>query len=408
MVMPTAATPNNNSARKSSQRVALYAGVGPELTHYDLDVDGAGLVKRGSVLLTAGVQYAWPHASRQYFYVASSDRGPGAAAAGSGGGIHHLSAFRVDLASGALQPHGDPVPLSHRPIHMTTDLPSEHALIAYSDPSHLTVHRINRDGTVGDEVKQPGLLDAGIYAHQVRVAPSNTMVILVTRGHDAKPGKPEDPGALKVFKYRDGVLSGEVSIAPGGGFGFGPRHLDFHPSQPWVYVSLERQHKVSLFTLDGDTLSSEPRFSKDTLAEPGNVRRRQLASTVHVHPNGRFVYGAERADATMEVDGKQVFAGGENTIVAYAIDERTGEPTLIQRVATRGLHPRTFAIDPGGRVLIAANKSPMVVKEGNTLRTVPASMDVFRVGTDGKLDFVRKYDIDVGSHSIWWMGLMKL
>ena len=237
MVKNTDATPKSNSARKNSERVVLYAGVGPDLTQYDVDVDGAALVKRGSVMLPAGVQYAWPHASKQYFYVASSERGP-AAAAGSAGGTHHISAFRVDFASGALQPHGDPVPLSHRPIHMTTDLPSEHALIAYSDPSNLTVHRINCDGTVGGEVKQPGLLDAGIYAHQVRVAPSNTMVILVTRGHDAARGKPEDPGALKVFKYRDGVLSGEVSIAPGGGYGFGPRHLDFHPSQPWVYVSL--------------------------------------------------------------------------------------------------------------------------------------------------------------------------
>lgn len=407
MVKNTAATPKSNSARKSSERVALYAGVGPELTQYDVDVDGAALVKRGSVRLPANVQYAWPHASRQYFYVASSDRGP-AAAAGSAGSTHHISAFRVDLASGALRPHGEPVPLRHRPIHMTTDMPSEHALIAYSNPSNLTLHRINRDGTVGEEVKQPGLLDAGIYAHQIRVAPSNTMAILVTRGHDAARGKPEDPGALKVFKYRDEVLSGEVSIAPGGGYGFGPRHLDFHPSQPWVYVSLERQHQVCVFTLDGDTLSSEPLFSKETLAEPGNVRPRQLAGTVHVHPNGGFVYGAERADATIEVDGKQVFGGGENTIVAYAIDQRTGEPTLIQRVATRGMHPRTFAIDPSGRVLIAANKSPVVVKDGSTVRTVPASLDVFRMGTDGKLDYVRKYDVDVGSGSMFWMGLMKL
>ncbi len=220
-------------------------------------------------------------------------------------------------------------------------------------------------------------------------------------------GTPEDPGALKVFKYRAGLLSGEVSVAPGGGYGFGPRHLDFHPSQPWVYVALERQHKICVFALDGDTLSSAPLFSKDTLAEPGNVRPRQNAGTVHVHPNGRFVYTAERADATTEVDGKSIFAGGENTIITYAIDERTGEPTLVQHVDTRGMHPRTFSIDPSGRLLIAANKLPVMVQDGSEVRTVPASLDVFRIGTDGKLDYVRKYDVDVGSAFMFWMGMVE-
>ena len=30
----------------------------------------------------------------------------------------------------------------------------------------------------------------------------------------------------------------------------------------------------------------------ETFAEPNNIRARQAAGTVHVHPNGRFVYGA--------------------------------------------------------------------------------------------------------------------
>ncbi len=392
---------------KLDERVVFYAGVGAELVQYDIDVAGAALIKRGSVSVPANVQYAWQHASKQYFYVTSSNRGPGGATAGAAG-THHVSAFRVDLASGALQPHGNPIPLPQRPINMTTDVPSEYVLIAYSDPSGLSVHRINRDGTVGDEVKQPASLDAGIYAHQIRVASSNAVAILVTRGNDAKAGKPEDPGALKVFKYRDGLLSSLVSVAPGGGYGFGPRHLDFHPSQPWVYVSLERQHKIHVYTLKGETLSSEPLFVVDTLGEPGNVRPRQLAGTIHVHPNGRFVYGCERATTDVPGQSEGVFQGGENTIVAYVIDQGTGEPTLLQRIDTRGMHPRTFAIDPSGRIMIVANKSPVVVKEGNTARTVPASLDVFRIGSDGKLEYVRKYDIDVGNASMFWSGLVRL
>ena len=246
-------------------RVALYASVGPTLTHYDVDVAGAELSRRDSVTLPANVQYAWPHASRQYLYVASSNSSPGLG--GVVGDRHHVSAFRID-GSGALTPHGQPIPLPSRPIHLTTDMPSEYVLVAFNNPSALRVYRINRDATLGEEVQQPGPIDAGIFAHQVRVTDNNRLAILVTRGNDRAGEKPEDPGALKVFNFRNGRLTNAVSVAPNGGYGFGPRHLDFHPSQPWVYVSLERENKLDMFTLDGDTLSIVPRFRKETLARP--------------------------------------------------------------------------------------------------------------------------------------------
>ena len=66
----------------------------------------------------------------------------------------------------------------------------------------------------------------------------------MTRGNDAAGGKPEDPGALKVFGFKNGVLTNWHRSQPGTGLGFGPRHLDFHPTQPWVYVSIERQNKL--------------------------------------------------------------------------------------------------------------------------------------------------------------------
>ena len=118
--------------QSASARVALYASVGPELTHYDVDVEAAALVRRGTVALPANVHYAWPHASGRYLYVASSDSAPGAGAAGD---RHHVTAFRIDPAWGALTPHGQSIPLPTRPIHMTTDIPSEHLLVAFSNPS---------------------------------------------------------------------------------------------------------------------------------------------------------------------------------------------------------------------------------------------------------------------------------
>jgi 6-phosphogluconolactonase len=323
------------------------------------------------------------------------------------GDQHHVSAFRID-GSGALTPHGTPIPLPSRPIHLTTDMPSEYVLVAFNNPSAIRIYRIHRDATLGEEVPQPGSIDAGIFAHQVRVTANNRLAILVTRGNDPASGKPEDPGALKVFNFKDGRLTHEVSVAPHGGYGFGPRHLDFHPSQPWVYVSLERENMLDLFRLDGDTLSPVPLFRKETLARPDNIRSRQAAGTVHVHPNGRFVYGVNRADTTTEIEGQNVFIGGENTIATYMINQETGEPTLIGHAETHGIHCRTFHIDPSGRLLVAAHIRPLLVKEGATVRQVPACLSVFRIGQDGTLAFVRQYDVDVGNHTMFWMGMVQL
>src|SRR3954468_19803916 len=194
------AVPLTVSAKQAPMKAALYANVGPELTRYDIDVDKAELIKRKAVTLPAGVQYAWPHASRRYLYVATSSSASGYGRAGTD---HHVSAFKVDPATGALTPHGKPIKLPVRPIHMSLDIPSEHILIAFNNPSAVRVYRINKDFTPGDEVAQPGVTDAGIFAHQVRVTPNNKQVVLVTRGNEVTPQKAEDPGALKVFDYED-------------------------------------------------------------------------------------------------------------------------------------------------------------------------------------------------------------
>jgi len=399
------AAPGLSSAQPASNKVALYANVGADLTHYDVDVAGAELIKRATVTLPAAVQYAWPHASRRYLYVASSSSAPGSAAAGT---EHHVTAFIIDPASGALTPHGAPLRLPTPPIHMSTDIPSENILVAFNNPSAVRVYRVNKDFTPGDEVKQPGSIDAGIYAHQVRVTPDNRLAILVTRGNEGTPTKAEDPGALKVFEYKNGVLTNEVSIAPNGGKEFGPRHLDFHPTKPWMYVSIETQNKMYLYRMEEGRIGPDIAYRAETLAEPNNIRARQAAGTVHVHPNGRFLYGANRAQDTIEFQGKQVFKGGENSIVVYSIDQSTGEPTPIQHIETQKIHPRTFHIDPSGRLLVAQHNLPVNVKEGDAIKTLPAGLSMFRMGDDGKLTLVRKYDIDVGDKTMFWMGMVPL
>jgi len=383
-------------------RVALYSAVGEELTCYEVDVDSATIVKRNTIKAPASVQYAWPHPSKRYLYVATSNRGPGLNA-----DFNHVSAYRVDPAGGALTPHGEPQKLPARAVHICVDANGNYVLSAHNLPkSGLTVNRINSDGTLGPGVRQPDGLVYGIYPHQVMITPSNRTTIIVDRGNSAKEGKPEEPGALRLFRFNDGVHSNLAAIAPNGGYGFGPRHLDFHPTKPWVYVSLELQSLLHMYRLSGDSLEPQPAFVRDTLAGRANIKPRQLAGTIHVHPNGRFVYVANRADWTVDYEGKRVFGGGENSIAVYAIDQQSGEPTLIQHADTHSFHVRTFAIDPSARLMVAASIQPHAVREGNTVTPVPAAMSVFRIGNDGKLQFVRKLDVATNGKTQYWSGMI--
>ena len=384
-------------------RVALYANVGPELTHYDVDVDAATLTRRDSVILPANVQYVWPHASREFLYVATSDSASGMGAAGN---THHVSAFRIDLASGALSPHGAPIPLPARPIHMATDVPSEHILVAFNNPGAARVYRVNPDFSAGTEVVPPAPVDAGIFPHQILATPDNRLVLVPARGHDAERRKAEEPGALMVYRFANGGLTPLPSPEPGGGFGFGPRHLDFHPTRPWIYVSLERQNAVDMFERDGDTIAPMPKFRENTLAAPHQPGIQQMVGTVHVHPNGRTVYVANRASGTVTVNGRRLFAGGENSIAVFAIDQATGRPSLIQHAYTHGIHPRTFHIDPSGRLMVVAHIMGHDVLAGDSVSRVPMRLSVFRIKDDGTLDFVRAYDIDTGRETQWWMGMV--
>ncbi len=76
-----------------SGRAAFYQAVGDRLTHWDVNVDDATLTRRGSITLPSNVQYAWPHPSRRYLYVSTSDAASGNAP--NPGKVHRLCAVRV-------------------------------------------------------------------------------------------------------------------------------------------------------------------------------------------------------------------------------------------------------------------------------------------------------------------------
>ena len=150
------------------------------------------------------------------------------------------------------------------------------------------------------------------------------------------------------------MLSDEISIAPHDGLGFRARHLDFHPTRPWVFLTIESQNRLQVYRRGDDRLETTPLFDKSTLSAEGAGLKGQTASTVHVHPNGQVVYVGNR--------GAQ--PDGRNEIAVFRINQATGEPTLIQNIDTHGLTPRTFALDPSARLLVVGNQNSGPVQRG--------------------------------------------
>ncbi len=376
-----------------SAKTTLYAALGSSLIQYDLDPATATLTQRATVTLPANIQEAWQHPNHKFLYVAWSDGGASQVAVNGVApmGDHHgITAFRIDQATGALTAQGNPASLPSRPIFITTDTHGTYVIAAHNAPSALSVYAIHPDGTLGERIPQPAGLDFGIYGHQVRADPSGKTVIIVTRGNGPTATSKEDPGALKLFAFKDGLLSALQSVAPGGGFGYQVRHLDFHPSGKWTFVTLERQSQIHVYARKPDgALGSEPLFVASTLSKANQGRAGQTAASIHFHPNGRVVYVANRATD----------ASGENSIAVFSINQKTGEPRLIQSIATQGFEPRTFTLDPAGKMLVVANQ----LKH----EAIPAGLSIFRIASDGKLEFARKYDVESGpGRSLFWAGIV--
>jgi mannose-6-phosphate isomerase-like protein (cupin superfamily) len=121
--------------------------------------------------------------------------------------------------------------------------------------------------------------------------------------------------------------------------GSGPRHIAFHPGGKYVYVIEELSSTVAAFSYDADAGTLKPFQRIGTL--PDSFTGRNSCADIHVHPSGRFLYGSNR---------------GHDSIVSYAIDDRTGTLRLIGHEPTGGKTPRNFAIDPSGVFLLAANQ----------------------------------------------------
>jgi 6-phosphogluconolactonase len=294
----------------------VYVSVAGEkrVAVYRMD-DGTGeLTHRGDVKLDGEPGALVVSPDRRFLFAALRSTGK-------------LASFRIDPKAGTLT-HLGTVPAGPDPAHISTDARGRYLLAAYYVDAKVTVHAIDKDGSLGEKPLQS--IPTAEKAHAIVADPSDRFVFVPHTGPDV------------IFQFTFDAKTGRLSANTPAKLATprksGPRHLVFHPSKPIAYVDNEQGSSVTAYALDTKAGTLKPLGTASTL--PGEFKGTNACAEIRIHPTGRFVYASNR---------------GHDSIAAFAVGE-DGKLSALGQTATEKT-PRSFDIDPSGRFLFAAGES---------------------------------------------------
>lgn len=330
----TVATPSAEAAQQVRPDL-LYVGTwnGGQVYGVRFDPVQGTLTSNGPV---AQVSSGWvtAHPDRPILYVGSQ----------LDGGI--VTVFDVDRTTGALTETGQVSTDAGGTAggglsYLGVDRTSGTLLVANFEAGLAISLPIRRNGGLGapvsvvaDTGSGPSPRQSGPHPHEVVVAPG--------RRHALVP----DLGADRVFVYAFDGTTGALSPGEDGpgtyatDAGAGPRRIVFHPDGRKAYLLTELTAELQL--LDWDGRSGELTRRQSLAIDSPDFTGTKSGAELAISRDGRFVYASSR---------------GENTLVVYAVERRTGLLSLLQRIPCGGLKPWSFTVHPSGRWLFVANEA---------------------------------------------------
>ncbi|MFT4038342.1 MAG: lactonase family protein [Thermomicrobiales bacterium] len=174
--------------------------------------------------------------------------------------------------------------------------------------------------------------------------------------------------AVQIFRLDDdGTLNLEsmALLAEGSG----PRHLVFAHDGAVLYVVNELNATVTALAYDPEDGELGEEIQTISMV-PEDFADERSAAEIVLHPSGRFLYASNR----------QISPAASplaSSIVAYAVDEESGELTLIGHTHEGIDVPRGVAIDPTGAWLYVASQN------GHTLRQYAIDPDTGALSPTG-------------------------
>lgn len=254
-----------------------------------------------------------------------------------GGGV---SAFLVDPVSGGLTFLNRQSSGGSFPCFLAVDRTESVVLVVNHDGGNVAFFPILPDGRLGpasDLIQHTGRSEqldheSKPHPHSVTIDATNRFALIPDKGLDRiyvyridrDPGKlvPNDPPYVTV---RGGTA---------------PRHLAFHPSQRFAFVTNEVGSTVTSYSFDSEKGVLRELGTQSTV--PAGFTEKNHTADIRVHPNGKFVYNTNR---------------GHDSIASFAVDETTGNLTPLGHTSTQGGWSRSICFDPSGRLLLVANQN---------------------------------------------------
>lgn len=236
------------------------------------------------------------------------------------------ASFAIDRTTGRLTALST-IPAPDSMAYIATDRTGRHLLGASYGGNKIAINPIGANGSV--ETKPSQVVATKPCAHSILADPSNEFVFAASLGGNA------------LLQYKFDAASGTVSpntpAEVAADAGAGARHFVFHPGGRVAYLINELD--ASIYTLAFDAASGTMKRVQSVSALPAGFAGKPWASDIHITPDGRFLYGAERTS---------------HTIAGFKVDA-AGMLSPIGSVPTEQ-QPRGFAIDPRGRFLLSTGQ----------------------------------------------------
>ncbi len=259
---------------------------------------------------------------------------PGAGSKNSNGSVYSLS---IDKESGSLQILNSVTSGGAHPCHLSVDATGRYVLVANYTGGNIEMIPVSGNKQLGEPVGLFQHEGSGPntsrqekpHAHSINISPGNNMAYACDLGTD------------EVIAYKMNTDEGWLMPDSAAGYktkpGAGPRHFTFSPDGKLAFVINELNSTLVSFSVNDSGALHEVQVIS-TL--PDGYTGESYCADVHVHPNGKYVYGSNR---------------GHNSIAVFAL-ESSGRLELIQHQNVSGDWPRNFAITPSGDFLLVANR----------------------------------------------------
>ncbi|MGC6425104.1 MAG: lactonase family protein [Lentimonas sp.] len=231
------------------------------------------------------------------------------------------------------------------PCHVSLDATGSTLLVAnYNSNASVAAYLIKRDGSLeasksihthegsGEHPKR----QKSPHPHSIYPSPNNQFVYSPDLGTDTVEIYALDAQHAKLTP----VSGAEV---PGGARG--PRHMKFSHDGQFAYVLNEFTMEVACYSANDASGLLTYIETISTLKDRSDIEQ-MSCSEIRVHPNGQFVYAANR----------DLLAKGRDALSVFSRNAETGKLTLIQNQPARVNVPRNFNITPCGQWLMAGGQ----------------------------------------------------